>query len=476
MSRPNLLALLCLTVVCAPALAVEPRPLAMVIHGGAGVIDPAKMTPERAASYRAGLAAALDAGYAILERGGSSLDAVPAAVRIMEDDPQFNAGRGAVLNHEGDAELGAAIMDGHGPRAGAVAAVRHVKNPVELARLVMEKSPHVLLVAEGAEEFALEQGVALVPRGYFRTEGRERELEEARRAASERLHAASPPGSGTVGAVALDGAGHLAAATSTGGLTDKHRGRVGDSPIIGAGTYADEACAVSGTGQGEFFIRQVVAYDLCALMEYRHLTGCGRRGGPPARGRSVLQRRPRRGSDPRRRGRARRGDHGRPADARRRGRFRAAREESDRARAARDGEVAPCAAGGRRRRGVRARRGPAARAQSLLPHRGAPRAARGRAARATRLGSDARRGGHRGGGGARWRRQSRRRHLDRRDDQQATRARRRLADHRRGDLRQERRVRGLGDRARRVFHTRRGRPPRVRRGRVPRPYPRAGGA
>src|SRR5882757_2750108 len=159
MSRPKLLALLCLTVVCAPALAVEPRLLAIAIHGGAGVIDPAKMTPERAASYRAGLAAALDAGYAILERGGSSVQAVTAAVRTLEDDPQFNAGRGAVLDHEGDAELDAAIMDGHGPRAGAVAGVRHVKNPVELARLVMEKSPHVLLVAEGAEEFALEQGM-----------------------------------------------------------------------------------------------------------------------------------------------------------------------------------------------------------------------------------------------------------------------------------------------------------------------------
>src|SRR5438046_13925 len=149
MSRPKLLALLGVGLAAA-ALAEEPRPLAIVIHGGAGVIDPAKMTPERAASYRAGLAAALDAGYAILEHGGASLDAVTAAVRIMEDDPQFNAGRGAVLNHEGDAELDAAIMDGHGPRAGAVAGVRHVKNPVELARLVMEKSPHVLLVAAGA--------------------------------------------------------------------------------------------------------------------------------------------------------------------------------------------------------------------------------------------------------------------------------------------------------------------------------------
>jgi len=272
MSRPKLLALLCLAVVCAPARAVEPPPLAIAIHGGAGVIDPAKMTPQHAASYRAGLAAALDAGYAILEHGGSSLDAVTAAVRIMEDDPQFNAGRGAVLNHDGDAELDAAIMDGHGPRAGAVAGMRHVRNPIELARLVMEKSPHVLLVAEGAEEFALEQGVALVPREYFRTEARVRELEEARRQAGE-LKAAAPGPTGTVGAVALDGAGHLAAATSTGGLTDKHRGRVGDSPIVGAGTYADDdSCAVSGTGQGEFFIRQVVAFDICALVLYRHLT------------------------------------------------------------------------------------------------------------------------------------------------------------------------------------------------------------
>jgi beta-aspartyl-peptidase (threonine type) len=273
MSRPKLLALLCLAVAVAPAVAVEPRPLAIAIHGGAGVIDPAKMTPQRAASYRAGLAAALDAGYAILERGGSSLDAVTAAVRIMEDDPQFNAGRGAVLNHEGDAELDAAIMDGNGPRAGAVAGVRHVRNPVELARLVMEKSPHVLLVAEGAEEFALEQGMVLVPRGYFRTEARVRELDEARQTEALQLKATAPGATGTVGAVALDRAGHLAAATSTGGLTNKHRGRVGDSPIVGAGTYADDAsCAVSGTGQGEFFIRQVVAYDVCALLQYRHLT------------------------------------------------------------------------------------------------------------------------------------------------------------------------------------------------------------
>src|ERR1700724_1695990 len=160
MSRPKLFALLCVAAIVAPALAAEPQPLAIAIHGGAGVIDPAKMTPQRAASYRAGLAAALDAGYAILERGGSSLDAVTAAVRAMEDDPQFNAGLGAVLNHAGDAELDAAIMDGSGPRAGGVA------------------------------EFAREQGVALVTRGYFRTEARERELEDARR--SERARALRP--------------------------------------------------------------------------------------------------------------------------------------------------------------------------------------------------------------------------------------------------------------------------------------------
>jgi L-asparaginase / beta-aspartyl-peptidase len=254
-----------------PAAQADPRPLTIVIHGGAGVIEPAKMTAAMEASYRAGLGAALDAGYAVLEHGGTSLDAVTAAVRIMEDDPQFNAGRGAVLNHEGDAELDAAIMDGVGPRAGAVAAVRHVKNPVELARLVMEKSPHVLLVADGAEDFALEHGVVLVPRSYFRTEARQRELDEERRAAAARGGALNSKG--TVGAVALDGAGNLAAATSTGGLSNKAWGRVGDSPLIGAGTYADNAvCAVSGTGQGEYFIRGVIAYDICALVQYQHLS------------------------------------------------------------------------------------------------------------------------------------------------------------------------------------------------------------
>src|SRR6516165_4975621 len=193
MSRPTLPGSIAVLLIAAAALlsgaaaGAAPAPIAIAIHGGAGVIEPAKMSAAREASYRAGLAAALDAGYDVLERGGTSLDAVIAAVRIMEDDPQFNAGRGAVLNHEGDAELDAAIMDGRGPRAGAVAAVRHVRNPIELARLVMEKSPHVLLVAEGAEDFALEQGMVLVPRSYFRTEVREQQLEEERRAESARL-------------------------------------------------------------------------------------------------------------------------------------------------------------------------------------------------------------------------------------------------------------------------------------------------
>ena len=262
----------------APLAAADP-PVVIVIHGGAGVIERARMTAEREASYRAGLAAALDAGYAVLEGGGSALDAVGAAVRTMEDDPQFNAGRGAVLNHDGICELDAAIMDGTGPRAGAVAGVHHVKNPIDLARLVMDKSPHVLLAGQGAEEFALAQGVILVPESYFITPLRLRELEEEKGAAASRpptaplpIRPPAPKGMGTVGAVALDAQGHLAAATSTGGISNKLYGRVGDTPIIGAGTFASESCAVSGTGQGEFYIRQVVAYDICAMVQYQHLT------------------------------------------------------------------------------------------------------------------------------------------------------------------------------------------------------------
>ncbi|HWZ63319.1 MAG TPA: isoaspartyl peptidase/L-asparaginase [Steroidobacteraceae bacterium] len=250
---------------------------AIAIHGGAGAVPRATLSPQREQRYRAGLEAALDAGYGVLERGGSSLDAVTEAVRMLEDEPMFNAGRGAALTREGAAELDAAIMDGRNLRAGAVASVRHVRNPVELARRVMEKSRHVLLVGPGAEEFALEEGMALIANHYFRTPERQMQLECEQR--GERVsdlvpptEASEPPG-GTVGAVACDAQGHLAAATSTGGMTNKRPGRVGDSPIIGAGTYAkDGVCAVSATGHGEYFIRAVAAHHVCAAVEYRGLT------------------------------------------------------------------------------------------------------------------------------------------------------------------------------------------------------------
>jgi beta-aspartyl-peptidase (threonine type) len=244
---------------------------AIAIHGGAGAVPRATLSPEREQRYRAGLEAALEGGYAVLDSGGSSLDAVCAAVRILEDDPCFNAGRGAALTREGAAELDAAIMDGRQQRAGAVASVRHVKNPIDLARRVMEKSRHVLLVGAGAEEFALEEGIALVPNHYFRTAERQRQLESEQR--GERVSDLVPPGQGTVGAVARDRDGNLAAATSTGGLTNKRPGRVGDSPIIGAGTYAKNGvCAVSATGHGEYFIRAVAAHHVCAAVEHRGLT------------------------------------------------------------------------------------------------------------------------------------------------------------------------------------------------------------
>jgi L-asparaginase / beta-aspartyl-peptidase len=249
-----------------PAADGEPPMISIAIHGGAGVISRATMTEENERAYRADLERALDAGYAVLEKGGASLDAVVAAVKILEDSPLFNAGKGAVFNSAGVNELDASIMDGATERAGAVAGVRHVKNPIELARLVMERSPHVMLAGEGAEEFALEQGVELVPGTYFYTERRWQQLEEARKA--ERTAALPREDIGffsTVGAVARDSKGNLAAATSTGGTTNKRWGRIGDSPIIGAGTYADnDSCAVSATGSGEFFIRAVVAHEICA--------------------------------------------------------------------------------------------------------------------------------------------------------------------------------------------------------------------
>jgi beta-aspartyl-peptidase (threonine type) len=223
------------------------------------------MTAESERAYRADLERALDAGYAVLERGGASLDAVVAAVKVLEDSPLFNAGKGAVFSHAGINELDAAIMDGATQKAGAVAGVRHIRNPIELARMVMERTSHVLLAGEGAEEFALEQGVDLVPGSYFYTERRWKQLEDAQKAEQTASVEDDIGYFGTVGAVARDSKGNLAAATSTGGMTNKRWGRIGDSPIIGAGTYADNAtCAVSATGSGEYFIRAVVAHEICA--------------------------------------------------------------------------------------------------------------------------------------------------------------------------------------------------------------------
>lgn len=273
--RTSLALLWASVAIAAPAATVEVPMISIAIHGGAGVLSRAALTPEHERAYRADLEQALDAGYAVLAGGGSSLDAVVAAVRILEDSPLFNAGRGAVFSNAGVNELDAAIMDGRTHRAGAVAAVRHVKNPIELARRVMDASPHVLLTGAGAEEFALEQGIALVPGSYFYTERRWQQLEQARR--GDRTAAAAADMDigyfGTVGAVARDREGNLAAATSTGGMTNKRWGRVGDSPIIGAGTYADNAsCAVSATGSGEYFIRAVVAHEICARVRLTGVT------------------------------------------------------------------------------------------------------------------------------------------------------------------------------------------------------------
>jgi beta-aspartyl-peptidase (threonine type) len=242
---------------------------AIAVHGGAGKLSPDDLTPEGASAFRRGLESALIAGFTILDSGGSALDAVVAAVSELEDNPLFNAGRGAVLSASGQHELDASLMDGRDLRAGAVAGVRHVRSPIELARLVMERSPHVMLASTGAEEFALEQGIAPVPNSHFATERRRLELEQT-------LRGELPQGieslTGTVGAVARDSEGNLAAATSTGGTTGKRWGRVGDSPIIGAGTYAaNDCCAVSATGHGEFFIRAVVAHEIAALIRYRGL-------------------------------------------------------------------------------------------------------------------------------------------------------------------------------------------------------------
>lgn len=258
----------------------------LVIHGGAGTILKKNMTPEKEAAYKSSLKKALETGYRILQSGGSSLDAVEATVRVLEDDSLFNAGKGAVFTHEGRNELDAAIMNGKTKAAGAVAGVTTVRNPVSAARAVMEKSEHVMMVGPGAEKFAREAGLEIVDPSYFRTETRWQDLQRAIREdslASAKSNAYTNPGKlgiknrdykfGTVGAVALDQQGNLAAATSTGGMTNKKYGRIGDSPIIGAGTYANnETAAISCTGWGEFYIRNVVAYDLSALMEYKGLS------------------------------------------------------------------------------------------------------------------------------------------------------------------------------------------------------------
>ena len=261
-SRLTLLAAALMTTTTAAA-----QSWTLVIHGGAGVIERARIKPETDVAIRAALALSLETGSAILKKGGSSLDAVEAAVRVLEDDPNFNAGRGAVFTYEGTNELDAAIMDGRDRKAGAVTGVTRTKNPIGLARAVMEKSPHVMLSREGADQFAREEGLEQVDPSYFATPERRRQLDEMKALKTTSFDVDLKYG--TVGAVAVDQAGHVAAATSTGGLTGKRWGRIGDSPIIGAGTYADDrACAVSATGAGEFFIREGVAHEICARVRF----------------------------------------------------------------------------------------------------------------------------------------------------------------------------------------------------------------
>jgi beta-aspartyl-peptidase (threonine type) len=248
-----------------PALAEDAPKWSFAIHGGAGTLDPAQMTPEKRAAYEADLQRALDAGTKILKDGGEALDAVKAAIIILEDSPLFNAGKGAVFTWDGTNELDAAIMDGRDRSAGAVAGVKTVKNPILLADTVRTQSEHVFLIGKGAEEFAVSKGFAVTPPEYFATPARREALERMK---AQKLSALDVDHKfGTVGAVALDQKGNLAAGTSTGGMTGKRWGRVGDAPLIGAGTYADNrACAVSATGWGEYFIRVGVAHEICARL------------------------------------------------------------------------------------------------------------------------------------------------------------------------------------------------------------------
>jgi beta-aspartyl-peptidase (threonine type) len=257
----------------------------LVMHGGAGTILKKNMTTEKEVAYRAAMTKALQTGYDALKSGKTSLDAVEVAIHVLEDSPLFNAGKGAVFTHEGKNEMDAAIMDGKTLKAGAIAGVTVIRNPISAARAVMEKSEHVMMAGKGAEEFAKKAGLTIVDPSYFYTEDRWKGLQQALKQDSmktvldhdkkaAKLGTINPDFKfGTVGAVALDKAGNLAAGTSTGGMTNKRYGRIGDAPIIGAGTYANNATAgVSGTGWGEFYIRAVLAYDLSAMMEYQKLS------------------------------------------------------------------------------------------------------------------------------------------------------------------------------------------------------------
>jgi len=290
--KPLFAALLAALALAAPlAGSAQTRPAGprwtLVVHGGAGVIERARMSPERDRAYRAAMNAALDRGSAVLARGGSSLDAIEAVIEGMEDDPLFNAGRGAVFTASGTNELDASIMDGATLKAGAVAGVTTVRYPIALARAVMDRSPHVMLIGEGAETFAATQNLERVPPAFFFTERRWQDLERVMGERGQPMPArpaGAPPAPagpraavedvthrfGTVGVVAVDTRGNVAAGTSTGGTTGKRWGRVGDAPIIGAGTYAsNRSCAVSATGTGEYFIRLTVAREVCALVEHR---------------------------------------------------------------------------------------------------------------------------------------------------------------------------------------------------------------
>ena len=248
---------------CGKTTVNKPVVYGLVIHGGAGTITRKNMSSEKESAYRAKLTEALAAGFEVLEKGGSSMDAVETTIRIMEDSPLFNAGKGAVFTNAGTNELDASIMDGSTLQAGAVAGVKTIKNPISAARKVMEETWHVMLAGDGADYFAKEQGLEIVNNDYFYTERRWKALQKAQDAEKH----------GTVGCVALDRNGNLAAGTSTGGLTNKRWGRIGDTPIVGAGNYANnQTCGVSGTGQGEYFIRGNMAFDVSALMNYSSLS------------------------------------------------------------------------------------------------------------------------------------------------------------------------------------------------------------